>query len=179
MSFDQIRVFRRISLYNKPNSFHPGVPQHLQAVVLVLPRTPTFLPLGVSNQYIISQSIRSLPVLQTRGASRPSQPSLSPDSPHISPISQCFSLFCLFSPAPEAHTVSSQLSSQSFVYFSQSETVEAGRVRLSVVKQTEMETVEREGSECRRMNGGETEWWGKGRERVQSVGGGERPACSL
>lgn len=118
MSFDQIRVYRRISVYNKPNLFHPGVPQHLQAVVLLLPRTPTFWPLGVSNQYIISQSIRSLPVLQTRGASRPSQPTPSPASPRISRISPCFSLFYLLSQAPEAHTVSSQLSSQSFVYFS-------------------------------------------------------------
>lgn len=119
MSFDQIRVFRRVSAYNKPNLFHPGVPQHLQAVVLFLPRTPTFfLPLGVSNQYIISQSIRSLPALQTRGASRPSQPTPSPASPHISRFSPCFSLFYLSSQAPEAHTVSSRLSSQSFVYFS-------------------------------------------------------------
>lgn len=46
-------------------------------------------------------------------------------------------------------------------------------------QQTEMEIVEREGSECRRMKGGETEWWGKGRERVQSVGGGESHACCL
>lgn len=176
MSFDQIRVYRRISVYNKPNLFHPGVPQHLQAVVLLLPRTPTFWPLGVSNQYIISQSIRSLPVLQTRGASRPSQPTPSPASPHISRISPCFSLFYLLSQAPEAHTVSSQLSSQSFVYFSKVK-LWGGRVRWKrreagiCPQQTEMEIVEREGSECRRMKGGETEWWGKGRERVQSVGG--------
>lgn len=41
-----------------------------------------------------------------------------------------------------------------------------------------MEIVEREGSECRRMKGGETKWWGKGKGEGAERGGRGEP-CLL
>lgn len=84
ISFDHIRVFCRKSVYKK--TYSTQVFHHICRLRFssshALPRfCPWVCQINIS---LASLSLRSLPVLQTRGASRPSQPTSSPASPHHS-----------------------------------------------------------------------------------------------
>ena len=87
-------LFLLVEACNELKLSWPGVFRHLQAVTLLLPHTPTYLPQAQPNQYIISQSLHSPLTLSIQKTSPPSYSTLT-----LSPLT-FHTISCCFLPLP-------------------------------------------------------------------------------